>query len=280
MGSMQPGYELARVMVTVKTYPTPSDKYGETVCVAGVRLDTPAPEWIRLYPMKFRLVDYEQQFRKYEIIEIPVLARGSLDPRPESMRPDQSGLRSIERLDTRQNWGLRRRLIGPLVGATTTCELIAENKAVDYSQPAPSLGLVKVADVDVRVFDGEPWDERQKAKVVKAAMPDLFNPDGLRELEPAPFRVQVKYRCESAGCSGHAPHIIDWETGQAGRSWSRSGGPEKTKRDLLDKYEAMFTPDHDSHIYVGNLHLHRESFSALGVWYPRKSYESETDALF
>jgi hypothetical protein len=26
-------------MITVKTYPSPSDTYGETVCVAGARLD-------------------------------------------------------------------------------------------------------------------------------------------------------------------------------------------------------------------------------------------------
>ena len=31
------GEETAKVWVTVKTYPSPSDRYGETVCVAGVR---------------------------------------------------------------------------------------------------------------------------------------------------------------------------------------------------------------------------------------------------
>ena len=46
----RPGEETAEVMITVKTYPNPSETYGETVCVAGVRLDRGAPEWIRLYP--------------------------------------------------------------------------------------------------------------------------------------------------------------------------------------------------------------------------------------
>ena len=35
----RPGEETAEVMITVKTYPNPSETYGETVCVAGVRLD-------------------------------------------------------------------------------------------------------------------------------------------------------------------------------------------------------------------------------------------------
>lgn len=152
---MQPGYELAQVMITVKTYPTPSDRYGETVCVAGVRLDRPTLEWVRLYPMKFRLVDYEQQFKKYEIVEIPVKPQGAADPRPESMRPDQSFLRPVRQVESKKNWAERRQLMGDLVGATTTCDLIAANKAVTYADPAPSLGLVKVLDAEVDVRHGD-----------------------------------------------------------------------------------------------------------------------------
>jgi hypothetical protein len=50
-------------MITVKTYPNPSETYGETVCVAGVRLDRGRPEWIRLYPVKFRNADFEASSR-------------------------------------------------------------------------------------------------------------------------------------------------------------------------------------------------------------------------
>lgn len=37
-----------KILVTVKTYPTLSRKYGETVCTAGVREDG---SWVRLYPV-------------------------------------------------------------------------------------------------------------------------------------------------------------------------------------------------------------------------------------
>ena len=41
-----------RVLVTVKTYPTLSTKYGETVvCTAGVREDG---TWVRIYPVPSR----------------------------------------------------------------------------------------------------------------------------------------------------------------------------------------------------------------------------------
>lgn len=266
---LQPGYEVAQVMITVKTYPSPSDRYGETVCVAGVRLDREPPEWVRLYPMKFRLVDYEQQFKKYEIVEIPVAPQGTSDPRPESMRPDQSILKPLRQVDTKRNWAERRQLLGDLVGATTTCDLIAANNAVTYADAAPSLGLVKVLDVDLKVSLGDPWDDRQQAKVVAAAAPSLFNQEGLRELEPAPYKLGLRYRCEAKACRGHQPTMIDWEMGQAGRKWRRESGDARAREMLLDKYTKLFGDDIDTHLFIGNMHQHRASFSALGVWGPK-----------
>jgi hypothetical protein len=91
------------------------------------------------------------------------------------MRPDQTKMRSAGVVNPSRNWAERRTLIGSLRGATTTCELIAANNSVDYSQPAPSLGLVKVRNVQVTVAEGEPWSAQQLSKVFRAAQPDLFN---------------------------------------------------------------------------------------------------------
>lgn len=74
-------------MITGKTYPNPSETYGETVCVAGVRLDRGCPEWIRLYPVKFRNADFDSQFKKYEIIRVNGTYHQFNDNRPESFRP-------------------------------------------------------------------------------------------------------------------------------------------------------------------------------------------------
>jgi hypothetical protein len=43
-----------RLVVTVKSYPQPSSRYHESVCVAGIRRDTRDPQWVRLYPVQFR----------------------------------------------------------------------------------------------------------------------------------------------------------------------------------------------------------------------------------
>jgi hypothetical protein len=46
------GCEQRRILVVVKTYPNPSQAYGETVCCAGVDLDT--RRWVRIYPIEIR----------------------------------------------------------------------------------------------------------------------------------------------------------------------------------------------------------------------------------
>jgi hypothetical protein len=50
--------EKQRVLITVKTYPTLSRKYGETVCTAGVR---PDGSWVRIYPVPFRRLEEAEQ---------------------------------------------------------------------------------------------------------------------------------------------------------------------------------------------------------------------------
>lgn len=269
MQSVQPGFEWAKVMITVKTYPNPSEKYGETVCVAGVRLDQEQPTWIRLYPMKFRLVDYDKQFKKYEVIEIPV-AQHNTDPRPESVRPDQDRLRSLGVIERKDNWAERRRRLGPLIGETTLCHLLRVNREGTYADRIASLGLIRPRDIKVTVRRGDPWDERQLANAIAAARPSLFDQDGLRELEPAPFRVGLRFSCEASNCPGHTASVIDWETGQAGRRWRREVGDERAMERLRSRYETDLGDDRDAYLYVGNQHQHRDTFSVLGIWHPKK----------
>ena len=70
-----------RVLITVKTYPTLSRKYGETVCTAGVREDG---SWVRIYPVPFRRLDEEEQYTKYDWLECRLVrnSTGSATPRP------------------------------------------------------------------------------------------------------------------------------------------------------------------------------------------------------
>ncbi|CAJ58821.1 hypothetical protein FRAAL0142 [Frankia alni ACN14a] len=102
------------VLVTVKAYPTVSDKYGEAVCVAGIRTDVIPHEWVRLFPVHFRDLPREQQFRKWEFIELEA-RRGSEDRRPESYRPILDTIQRGRFMETGKDWAERRWHLEPFL---------------------------------------------------------------------------------------------------------------------------------------------------------------------
>lgn len=264
-------YEPAQVLVTVKTYPTPSQRHIETVCVAGVRLDTPEREWIRLYPIPFRTASFDYEFTKYQIIDVPIRPRGGRDVRPESFQPQNDKIVLGDKIDTKRKWAVRKDLLGPLVGQTTTCELMTINRETTYDLPAPSLGLIKPRDISLTVEKGKPWTPKQEDKVKRAAQPNLFTTEAdiYNELQPPPYQIKVRYKCLTDGCRGHNQTIIDWEVGSSAYHWRKRYPGEQLAEALRYRWNSMMEEGKDIHFYVGNQHQYRHSFSILGTWYPK-----------
>ena len=52
------------VLILVKTTPTPSATYEDTVCVAGLALAPGPLRWVRLYPVPFRHLHKSTRFTK------------------------------------------------------------------------------------------------------------------------------------------------------------------------------------------------------------------------
>ncbi|MDR3275368.1 MAG: hypothetical protein LBS81_05345 [Endomicrobium sp.] len=90
--------ETKRVLILVKTYPTPSQKYDELVCTAGITEDG---QWIRLHPVEFRKLPYENQYKKYDWVETKV-EKNTGDFRKESFRPI-GDCKIIEHINTDNN---------------------------------------------------------------------------------------------------------------------------------------------------------------------------------
>lgn len=135
--------------------------------------------------------------------------------------------------------------------------------------PAPSLGLIKPIIDDIEVSEGEPWDEKQLAKVEAASQP-MLDQSAIAPLEPMPFSVKYRYHCESDGCRGHKQGVIDWELGQAGRSWLRGDTKQGAMEKIRKKWgEQMCGPGRDTHFFIGNQQMHRTSFMVLGTWWPK-----------
>ncbi|MBL1079889.1 hypothetical protein JK358_36380 [Nocardia sp. 2] len=230
--------------------------------------------------MRFRTIDADLRFRKYDIIEIEIRKRDGRDLRIESYQPDQHTLRVVDHVnsDGRQ-WSRRRALIGSLMGATSTCELIRANPPGQMGFPAPSLGMIKPRVDAVQIDPGPAWTPNQRSKAMAASAPPLFGVE-IPMLEPMPFRLTYRYRCADTTCRGHVQQCLDWELGAAGRQLLKQYEPAEAETRLRESWERMMTdPRLDLHFFVGNQALRRRSFEVLGTWYPRSPSETTTDQL-
>jgi len=252
----------ARVLVTVKAYPNPSQSRGETVCVAGVRLDGPQRSWIRLFPISFRALEHDDQFEKYRVLDLDVRPAG--DGRAESFHPSPSSIELHEFLSSSQGWKARWALLADLAGETTSCRL-----AANAAGGGPSLGMVKPLVDGLDITPTPPFTAEQRRVVEEAAAPDLFSSQR-SILEPAPFTLYYRYRCVEVGCRGHRQSSVDWEAGQLARKLLEQGRSESEIPSLLrTKFlDQMCGPDRDTYFYLGNLAKHPRSFMVLGVFWP------------
>lgn len=250
--------ESKRVLVTVKTYPNPSKKYGETVCCAGIDLDT--GQWIRLYPVPFRDLDDNSKFPKYSIIEVRC-SKAKDDHRIESYKIDSDSINVIETLGTKKGWTARREIVLPTV-SPSFCQILGS------VEDGRSLGVFRPCDVE---FSWQKAPVKSKDKRVACYAQLSFFDKAKQAVEQIPFDFYYHFKCSGVpSCPGHKLLIIDWELGQAYRRWRRDYPDEAT---LLDKIretwlDRMCSARRDAYFFVGNQHRFQDQFMVLGVFWP------------
>jgi hypothetical protein len=251
--------ERISLLTTVKAYPAISQQYGEVVCVAGIRTDTPTPAWVRLYPVAFRELPFAQRFKKYQYVSLEASKHGS-DKRPETYRPNVNSLEVGEVLDTKRQWSKRRELVEPLL-IESMCEALRRQQATGHSLAAFRPGEVLDLLVD------QESDEWSPEKAGVAAQPSLFFPTS-KGLEKIPYRFRYQYRC-TPNCKGHTQSMIDWELAQSYRSWREKYDSAVLLEKIRQRFlEEMCGPTKDTIFFVGNQHLHPQAFLVLGVFWP------------
>ncbi|MFI7679401.1 hypothetical protein [Actinophytocola sp. NPDC049390] len=251
-----------RVLITVKAAPNPSAAYGETVCVAGLRLDLDAPGWVRLYPINFRDLDAGVQFSKYDIVSISARPARA-DPRVESWRPEVGSLRKEDWL---RPWARRRPIVEPYIEGSM-CGVL---QAVRDNAPARSLALIQpkeVLGVDIEPHPGWTADEQAKIDAYVGQI-DMFGADRT-PLEAPRFKGWYRYRCHEPNCNTHRQGILDWEFVALQRKLP--GGPADVAAALKAKFLDICSSNHDVvAFYVGNQAKRQQTFSVLGVYYPKR----------
>ncbi|WP_372699378.1 hypothetical protein [Arthrobacter sp. JSM 101049] len=261
------GKETARVLITVKAAPQPSASYGDTVCVAGIRLTESGPEWIRLYPVPFRSMEKYEQFKKYELLDIDIEPAWK-DSRSESFKPDTS---SIRRVDFLKPWSPRHPYVAPLAAAQwTMCGIL---KARERGELFPSLAVIEPKEVkrfEIYPFAG--WTDIQQTHLKKGLnQPDLFGnlPEQIL-LDPPRFEAKFHYTCEHPTCGGHRQGLLDWEMVALSRNLAADNNETAMAKIKMKFLDQMCKPELRPHFFVGNQQKRPHIFSVLGI-YPAKS---------
>jgi len=240
-----------RILITVKTYPTLSRKHGETVCTAGIREDG---SWVRLYPVPFRRLNEEEQYRKFDWIELDV-RKSTSDPRPETYHPtDAKAIERVDHIDTKDEWRVRRSVLSAAIVYDRLQPLLDGAKSNSFS-----LAMFKPTRILDFIWEEceRDWDTAKVEAMRNAASQgELFNEEEWRrtfQLMPK-LPYNFSYRFEDAAGRQSELQVLDWEAGQLFHNCVRdargdeSVALEKVKRKYLDTFVTS-----DLHFFLGTM---------------------------
>ncbi len=253
---------LLRVLITVKAAPNPSEKYGETVCVAGFNASPTEPGWLRLYPINFRELGVQESFKKYDIVTVQAVPARQ-DARQESWRPRMDTLRTVGHL---KDWNQRMSWLEPITEGSM-CALVGASRV---SAAAKSLALVRprrVLGFDIHRHPGWTSDQQQKIDAY-ISQGQFFKEWDLTPLEAPRFQGWYRYLCQDAGCKTHRQGLLDWEFVALQRRLAHLDD-ESAMAEIRGKFfDMMCGPTRRPAFYVENQAKRAHVFSVLGVYYP------------
>lgn len=227
--------------------------------------------FVRLYPVPFRLISDEQQFRKWQWVSARVEKAGN-DHRPESHKLFVDTIEiEGDPLSTKDNWKDRRRWIDklPILSSFGEAEAarITDGTTLVLIRPSRILGL------DIKATDAPEWTVDEKEKLLKLQnQGDLFDSTdskSLKLLRKIPFDFHYRYECETPeGVAVYKHKIVDWEIGAL--FWN-------VYRMHKDSWEAPFRakleqelPSADLLFLLGTIHRFPDQWLIVSLIYPPK----------
>ncbi|MEP0911748.1 hypothetical protein NDI45_12575 [Leptolyngbya sp. GB1-A1] len=259
-----------KVFINVMTYPHPSRGYQELVCTAGI---TEQGEWVRLYPIDYRYRPRNQQFRKYQWIEVDLFPYGAgNDRRKESRKPILDTLRVLgEPLSTKNGWRERRQIIDPVPVYT-----VKQLRELHESERV-SLGIVqptKVLDLKIESADPE-WKPEWQSLFDQLT---LFGPVQ-KPLRKIPYKFSYVFECNDSS-RPHNAMIEDWELGVL---WlnevARLGDEEQAALSVRRKFlDELCNETKDTRFFMGTVFPYN-TWVVLGVFWPPKPKTPQPDVI-
>jgi len=260
-----------KVLITVRTYPTPSRQQIEVSCTAGIDENN---NWIRLYPIPYRFLANDKRFSKYQYIEA-LVQKATSDTRPESYKVNPESIKIVSPpIPIANQWKARKEIIYPLK-VRSLCELQALRDANQY----PTLGFFKPKEIirlEIKPEKEPEWTEKQLTNLRQYP---LFGNALKSELEKIPFVFTYVFRCDDLNCHTiHKLSCTDWEMGTSYRKWINVYGNNwETK--FRQKY-FDFMKARDTHFFVGTIQQHPGDWIIIGLFYPPQVVDINQPKLF
>lgn len=273
---------LINVLIAVKTYPTLSSEYDELVCTAGFLENG---EWIRIYPIPFRKLKNESQYKKWQWITID-LKKNTQDFRKESYRPVDIDRDIVvgDFISSDNNWNNRKQYALQEI-YTNLDDLIREAKCPPYK----SLAVVKPKEVLDFIWEpvDREWNKDKLAAVyANQEQLKLFDEDKTVAFQIAkklPYKFSYKFTTEDGKV--RTVMIEDWELGML--YWNclkaTDGDEQVACQKVKDKYFKTMLQGRDFYFLMGTtLKFHNlapNPFIIIGTFYP-KTEEPKLPSLF
>ncbi|MBB4274098.1 hypothetical protein [Rhizobium mongolense] len=262
----------ARILILCKTYPSPSGKYAETTCVAGM---DESGKLVRLFPVPFRLIAKDQQFKKWQWIKAKV-EKAKKDHRPESLTIKVDTIEGGDVVATGKDWAERRRLLSPI-------EVYHHFDDIESARQARSLSLAmlkptRIVGLEIERVSEPEWTDEELAKLVQEQKQGgLFDDDdkpSIRTLRKLPFDFYYRYECDEGDVSKVFRHkLVDWEVGALYWNCHRSHGDD-WERHFREQVEKKI-PSKDLTLLVGNQHRFQDQWLIISLIYPPHQIQAE-----
>jgi len=261
---------LTKILIAVKTYPTLSAKYDELVCTAGFREDG---TWIRIYPIPFRKKSYNEQYKKYDWIELDLVKNDS-DFRPESFRPysHESEIKIVGHIDTKNEWEERKQIaLGKIY--YNLSELIAEAKDKNIGTSLAVFKPTAIIDFTSESTERE-WDKDKLAKLNQLNLFETNSEGKFEVVQKLPYKFFYVFT-DNQGKKSQMM-IEDWEIGQL--FWNclarHEGNEGKAIADVKLKYFDDFAKTKNLHLFLGTTQQYHNvapnPFIIIGTFHPKK----------
>lgn len=281
-----------KVLVTVMTYPSLSDKHFETVCTAGFREDG---SWIRIFPVPYRVLlgrDESKRYHKWQWVEVDLEQNLAHDKRRESYHiKDINSLNLLARIDEkRANWDLRKSWVLKNKKVYTNMFDLLEDTKRDNT----SLAVLKPSRIIDVVYTKEDLSKfreklkRQEDKYRAELLQMKLFEDEFEMSETFQFAEKVPYKFSYVFTTEDGKQrtlmIEDWEIGMLYRkAFQQYKDEEVACQKVKEKYLKM--AEEDIYLFLGtSFEWHMKNapdpYLIIGVFAPPKQKDDGQLSLF